>query len=126
MKRLMLAVGAMLAATLLTGNAFALTLSPAKGLHAPDSTVMVHHCRHAHGCRHSACAGCGGCGCAACGPRVFTYSTRCTACGTCGGGGCCGAGGGCGYYGPAYYGPYPGCGCGGYYGGGWNVFGWLY
>ena len=126
MKRLMLAVGAMLAATLLTGNAFALTLSPAKGLHAPDSTVMVHHCRHAHGCRHSACAGCGGCGCAACGPRLYTYSTRCTACGTCGGGGCCGAGGGCGYYGPAYYGPYPGCGCGGYYGGGWNVFGWLY
>jgi hypothetical protein len=121
MKRLMLAVGAMLAATLLTGNAFALTLSPAKGLHAPDSTVMVHHCRHVHGCRYRACGGCGGCGCAACGPRLYTYST----CGTCGGGGCCGGGCSCGYYAPAYYGPYPGCGCG-YYGGGWSAFGWLF
>ncbi len=125
MKRLMFAVGAMLAATLLTGNAFALTLSPAKGLHAPDSTVMVHHCRHAHGCRHSACGGCGGCGCAACGPRLYTYSTGCMTCGACGGGG---------YYGTAYsgpyYGPYPGCGRGyyggAYYGGGWNVFGWAF
>jgi hypothetical protein len=113
MKRLMLAVGAMLAATLLTGNAFALTLSPAKGLHAPDSTVMVHHCRHVHGCRHRAC-----------GPRLYTYSARCVTCGTCGG--CCGGCGcGGGYYAPAYYGPYPGCGCG-YYGGGWSTFGWLF
>ncbi len=108
MKKLIAGVAAMLAATLLSGNAFAITGSEAKVLHILGSAVKVHHCRHRHGCYHRACDGC----------RLYTYTTRYTACGICGGGACWG---GCGYYGPQ-------CGCGGcgYYGGGWSPFGWLF
>lgn len=121
MKRLFVAVAAMLAATLLSGNAYAVTGSQAKALHAAGSAVSVHYCGHRHGCYH---VGCGG----GCGGRLYTYTTRYTTCGACGGGGCCG---GCGYYSSAYYGPNCGCGCGscgcgGYYGGGWSLFGWLF
>ncbi len=124
MKRLMLAAAALLAATFLTENAFAMTVSPANGLHANSSAVLVHHCRHRHGYRHSAC-GCGGCGCGACGCNLYTYSTRCINCGTCGG---------CWDYTPGYYAPRTGCGCGGsggcgyygFYGSGWRPFGWLF
>ncbi len=112
MKKLIVAVAAMLAATLLSGNAYAVTGSEAKALHASGSVVKVHHCRHVHGCYHGGCGG--GCG------HLYTYTTRYTTCGTCGGGG------GCGYYSSAYYGPNCGCGCGGYYGGGWSLFGWLF
>ena len=98
MKKLIVAVAAMLAATLLSGNAYAITGSEAKALHAAGSVVKVH-CGHRHGCYHGGCRG-GGCG------RLYTYTTRYTTCGTCGGGGCCG---GCGYY-----------------GGGWSLFGWLF
>ncbi len=114
MKRLMLAVAAMLAAALLPGNAFAINISPAaKALRTPGSAVVKVHCgcRHRHhGCYHRTCGGCG----------LYTYSTRRMTCGTCGGG----------YYSTAYYGPQCGCGCGssgcGYYGGGWGPFGWFF
>jgi len=108
MKKLIVAVAAMLAATLLSGNAFAVTGSEAKALHASGSVVKVHHCHHRHGCYHRACAGC----------RLYTYSTRSMTCGTCGGGACWG---GCRHYGAC--GSYGGCG---YYGGGWSFFGWLF
>jgi hypothetical protein len=114
MKKLMLAVAAMLAATLLPGNAFAITAGPAvKALHVSRSAVVKVHCgHHRHGCYHHSCGGCG----------LYTYRTRCMTCGTCGCGGCGG------YYGAAYYGPQCGCGCGasgcGSYGGGWSFFGW--
>ncbi|MGC2631514.1 MAG: hypothetical protein ACLPJW_20305 [Rhodomicrobium sp.] len=121
MKKLIVAVAAMLAATLLSGNAYAVTGSAAKALHASGSVVKVS-CHHAHGCYHRGCGGCG---------RLYTYTTRYTTCGTCGGGACWGGCGGCGYYSSAYYGPNCGCGCGscgcgGYYGGGWSLFGWLF
>jgi hypothetical protein len=115
MKRLMLAAAAMLAATLLTQNALAMTVSPANGLHAPSSAVFVHHCRHGHSYRGSAC-GCGACGC--------NQYTRCMNCGTCGS---------CWDYRGPYYEPREGCGCGGcgynrFYGSGWGwrPFGWLF
>ncbi len=129
MKKLMLAVAAMLAATLLSANAFAINVSPAKAWQSSSSAVVKVHCwRHTHGCYRRTCAGCGGAGC---GARLYTYCTRCMTCGTCGGGGCCGGYyGGCGYYGASYYGPQCGCGCGssgcGYYGGGWSLFPWLF
>lgn len=132
MKKLILALAAMLAAALLSGNAFAVTVSPGQVAHASSATVKAGYCRHAHGCYRRRIAGCGGCGCAGCARRLYTYSTRCMTCGTCGGGGCCGGYyGGCGYYGATYYGPQCGCrcgscGCGGYYGGGWSLFGWLF
>jgi hypothetical protein len=119
MKKLIAAVAAMLAATLFSGNALAVTGSQVKALHVTASAaVKAGYCRHRnHGCYHRACAGCG------CGAHLYTYTTRYTTCGTCGGGACWG---GCG----PYYGPQCGCGpCGagcGYYGGGWSLFGWLF
>ncbi len=113
MKKLIVAVAAMLAATLLTGNAYAVMGSEAKALHAAGSVVKVHHCHRTHGCYHRTHGGCN---------HLYTYTTRYTTCGTCGGGGCYGGG--------SYYGPNCGCGCGcsgcGYYGGGWSLFGWLF
>jgi len=82
-----------------------LNAEPAKGLHAPDSTVMVHHCRHAHGYRHGACADMAD----AAAPRAdpaCTLTAQMHDLRTCGGGGCCGGGCGCGDYDPLLW-PYP-------------------
>lgn len=117
MRKLILAAAAILAATLLSGNAFAFTGGEARGLHAASSVVKVHSCGR---CRHHrGCAGCGAvlyptpaCGCNGCGLYTYTSSYRC-------GYGYTGYGCGCAH----------GCGCGYGYNGcgtGWSFFGWLY
>jgi uncharacterized membrane protein len=92
MKKLIVAGAAMLAATLVSGNAFAVTGGEAKGLQTSSSTVNVacSYCHRRHSYR--------GCGCGGCVRYVPTY----TGCG-CGGGGLFGGGwgggGGGGFFG---------------------------
>ncbi len=144
MKKLILAVAALLAATLISGTASAAPAGYAKAFQTSSNAVQVHYgcgrCAHRRGCggcrayRYTvqpACGRCGGCG-------LYTYNTPYyTGCGYgysnygcgCGGGHGCGCGygyGGCGFGGCNYgYNPcgYGGCG---YYGGGWSPFGWLF
>lgn len=99
MKRLVIATAAILAATLVSGSAFAIPGSDAKSLEAPAATLNVncgcHHRPHYH-YRGSCCSGY---------YSLYTYVTPCPA-----GCGC----GGCGYGGYTLR-------CGGFFGG---VFGW--
>jgi hypothetical protein len=77
MKKLIVAGAAMLAATLVSGSAFAVPGGEAKGLQTSSSAVNVAYgyCRHRH-YYHRGC-GCGGC---------VRYVPAYTGCG-CGGGG---------------------------------------
>ena len=104
MKKLIIATTAILAATLVSGGAFAIPGGATKTLEAPAATVKVS-CRHYHRAHrhhyHAQCCGYHRC----CGYySLYTYTTPC-----CNGGG---------------------CGCGGYYGlrtyGGWGTWGWAY
>ena len=112
MNKLIVAIAALLAATLLSGNAFAFSGGHAKSVHASNATVKVSDVRgYAYAPRrHYRRIGCG------CGHMIYTSCY--TSCGSCGGG----CGGGCGYGG--------GCGgCGGGCGGGLGGFpllGWLF
>jgi hypothetical protein len=120
MNKLILAAAAILAATLFSGSAFAVTEGTAKALHAGSSVVKVHiGCRHrtyhharCGGPNYPACARCYGCG--GCGLYTYPSAYRCGYGYTGYGCGCgCGHGCGCGY---SYY----GCGTGG------GFFGWLF
>jgi hypothetical protein len=105
MKKLFVASAAIVAATLFSGSANAISVSPAKALDAPAAAVKVHYgCRRAHHRPHY--RSCGG-----------YYTTTYAVATPCGGySGCgCGSCGGCGWS----------CGCGGF-GGGFlgGFFGW--
>ncbi len=99
MKRLVIATAAILAATLVSGSAFAVPGSTVKSLEAPAATITVScGCHHRPHYYHRPCCGY---------YSLYTYATPCyTGCG-CGG---CGGWGGCGWG-----------SCGGYFGG---FFGW--
>jgi hypothetical protein len=94
MKKLIIATAAILAATLVSGSAFAIPWGATKTLEAPAATVKVnggrHHCAHRH--YHTRCCGY---------YSLHSYTTPCD--------------GGCGYVGYTY-----GV-CGGFFGG---RFGW--
>ena len=101
MKKLIIATAAILAATLVSGGAFAIPGGATKTLETPAATVKIncgrHHRAHRHH-YHTQCCGYYRC----CGYySLYTYTTPC-------GGGC-----GCG---DRTYG-----GCGGFFGG---LFGW--
>jgi hypothetical protein len=121
MKKILIAVGAMLAAMIFSGHAFAFSGGNAAGVHAPGAVVKVR-CGHCYRpcervVRYRQCNGCGSC-CRPCG----YYCGWTTAYGGCGWGGCYGGGcaasvyGGCG----CHVGCYGGYGSDGvYYGGHW-------
>ncbi|HZV20780.1 MAG TPA: hypothetical protein VE986_04465 [Hyphomicrobiales bacterium] len=52
MKKLMIALAAIIAATLFSGNAFAFSPSQAKGVHASNAVVQVSHYGYRHYYRH--------------------------------------------------------------------------
>ncbi len=103
MKKLMIAAAAILAATLVSGSAFAVPGGATKTLEAPAATVKVscrrHHRVHTHHYRAPCCGYYRCCGYYS----LYTYTTP-----------CCHGGYGCGGW------AYGGCG-GGYFGG---IFGW--
>ncbi len=114
MKKLIVAFAAVLAATLISGSAFAMPGSSAKAVYAPSATVKAHYgCARPH--YHHSCHRCGSCG--GYYTSSYVYATPCGGYSGCGCGGC----GGCGYSGWS-------CGCGG--GWGWGggflggFFGW--
>ena len=110
MKKLIIATAAILAATLVSGSAFAVPGGATKTLEASAAIVKVscrhHHRAHRHRHYHAQCCAYYRC----CGYySLYTYTTPCC------------NGGGCGYGGWAYG------GCGGWgYGGGFfgGIFGW--
>ena len=88
MKKLIVASAAVVAATLFSGNAFAIPGSMARSVEAPAAAVKVscgcHHPHHYYRHTHT-------CGCCSCGGyySLYTYTTPCcgySACGGCGGG----------------------------------------
>jgi hypothetical protein len=64
MKKLVIALAAIVAATLFSGNAFAFSGNQARGVQAANAVVKVHYC---HRCyrprRYYRTCGCGYCGC---------------------------------------------------------------
>jgi hypothetical protein len=112
MKKLIIALAAIFAATLFSGGAFAVPGGAAKAIEAPVAAVKIHYgCGRPHHYYHG-CHRCGGCG--GYYSNTYVYATPCGGYSGCGCGGC----GGCGWS----------CGCGGW--GGWGggflggFFGW--
>jgi hypothetical protein len=109
MKKLLMISAAVLAATLLSGGAFAVPHGAAKALSAPSAVVKIHYgCGRAHYRRP-----CHRCGCSGYYTPSYVYSSA-----PCGGYSGCGCSCGCGGW---------SCGCGGWgWGGGFlgGFFGW--